>query len=309
MGMLKKLMGMFSGAQKGTDDPNRRKSVAELRNKRPLNLEKRFEHVKKASRGSTCEYYEVRESGNDKVMGLKIVLPGRIEPYRARFEGMKLPSEGEITAAFFHPKIVRLLEFGVTTDGGEYLLLEQMGGPRVDQLIASEDAFSLEQRLRLLPSMIEAVHEVHQQGFLHRDICPRNFVTDRSKKEVKLFDFGFSVPDEPAFRKRTARSGSPLYMAPEIIRRREIGTFSDMFSLGATLYHFLSGQHPWGVEDNSSKSTLLFDSTAPRPIRDCVPQITDRLATAIDQCLVANPDKRIKHCKQFWLTSGDLSAT
>ena len=104
-----------------------------------------------------------------------------------------------------------------------------------------------------------------------------------------LFDFGLSVPNKPAFLRPGNRTGTPNYMAPEVIRRRQSDHRLDIFSFGVTAYEIYSGQLPWPGGD--ARAALVHDTPAP-DIREIANGIPDRLADVIMDCLRSDPNDR-----------------
>ncbi|MEZ6105986.1 MAG: protein kinase [Pirellulaceae bacterium] len=82
----------------------------------------------------------------------------------------------------------------------------------------------------MMRDMAEAIAAVHAAGFIHRDICPRNFIINPQGTHATLIDFGLTVPDKAEFRQPGNRTGTPLYMAPEIVRRRPTDKRVDLFA-------------------------------------------------------------------------------
>jgi serine/threonine-protein kinase len=150
--------------------------------------------------------------------------------------------------------------------------------------------------------MAEALEAVHQAGFIHRDICPRNYLCDPEIENVTLIDFGLTVPDEPPYRLPGNRTGTPLYMAPEIVRRRATDKRVDIFAMGVTAYRLLTFEHPWPGEDLSGKAALAHDTVAPVDILKLRPSLNKTLAEAIRKCLAAVPDDRPPSAEQFLRT-------
>ena len=132
-----------------------------------------------------------------------------------------IPSEGEIGQAIVHKNVVMTFEFGLTTANEQYILMEYVTGKGVNHLIKERNSKMVTNRLKLIRQMCHAIQAVHEAGFIHRDICPRNFIAAANVHELKLIDFGLTVPDKEPFRMPGNRTGTPQYMAPEIVRRRK----------------------------------------------------------------------------------------
>src|SRR5262249_13061564 len=119
-------------------------------------------------------------------------------------------------------------------------------------------------RINYLSQLADALEYMHKQGFLHRDICPRNVMVT-SEGTVKLIDFGLTIPNLPEFCKPGNRTGTPNYLAPELIRRVTTDHRVDLFALGVTAYEVFTHSLPW--EKTESLQTLLshMNSTGKDP--------------------------------------------
>jgi serine/threonine-protein kinase len=154
--------------------------------------------------------------------------------------------------------------------------------------------------------MSEAIQAVHNAGFIHRDICPRNFICNLDVTDIKLIDFGLSVPDLPDYRRPGNRTGTPQYMAPEIVRRRATDHRVDIFAFGVTAYRMLANEHPWESTNTTGIGALAHDSRPATSIFDYRPQLNEKLGRAIDRCLKIKPDERFAQIKQFTSAIADV---
>ena len=147
--------------------------------------------------------------------------------------------------------------------------------------------------------MAKALQSVHDAGFIHRDVCPRNFICYKDFTWLKLIDFGLTVPVEPPYKMPGNRTGTPQYMAPEIVRRRSTDHRLDLFSFGITAYRLLTFQHPWRTTDTTGTAALAHDTSDVTPIFEHRPKLNKSLAKAIHKCMEVNVDKRTASAKQF----------
>ena len=106
-------------------------------------------------------------------------------------------------------------------------------------------------------------------------------------------------PFLPPFRQPGNRTGTPLYMAPEIVRRRSTDKRVDIFALGVAAYRLLTFEHPWPGEDITGKAALAHDTVAPIDIRKFRPGLNRLLAEAITSCISPNVDDRPESAEQF----------
>jgi eukaryotic-like serine/threonine-protein kinase len=255
-----------------------------------LNVSKRFVLLHEAISGTMSSFYMARDLRTEKVVGLKILDPKKTMAFEARFKGLQKPSEGEIASQMKHPQIVETLEYGVTTEGAQYLVMEFLEGPNLNMALAARHPCFDGRRALYVRQAAEAVAAVHEAGFIHRDICPRNFLLNNQRADLKLIDFGLTVPATRWFMQPGNRTGTPNYMAPELVRRRCTDQRLDVFSFGVTAYEFCTFELPW-LRGTTGMAAMSHDQP-PADIRKFRPDIHPRLARAIHACI--EPDMKIR---------------
>jgi serine/threonine-protein kinase len=234
-------------------------------------------------------FYKVHDTKAGRVAGLKLIDRRKQDPVEARYKGLDKPSEGEIGRRIIGPNIVRTLESGTSTTGDAFILQEFIEGTLLHAVISAKQPLTPAQRIDLVRQAATAIAAVHAAGFVHRDICPRNFLLQPDGRLV-LFDFGLAVPDKPAFLQPGNRVGTPSHMAPEVIRRRQADRRLDVFSFGVTAYEICTLQPPW-TRSSSAQAALTHESP-PTDIRTHWPEIPPALADAIMSCLAPDPGRR-----------------
>ena len=258
---------------------------------RRVNVEDRFELIREAAAGTMSRFYMARDRKADRVVGLKLIDNQKIKKFEARFARFNKPSEGEIASRLVHPGIVQTLEYGKTTTGISYVLMEYLQGQGMNTLIQVQDALFDRFRDGLLKQMAAALHAVHVAGFIHRDYCPRNLIVSKDRRTVKLIDFGLSLPDRPEFCRPGNRTGTPLYMSPEIVRRKATDRRVDIFSFGVSAYEMFAGSLPWSASVVTGRAAMEHDKPA-TPIEHHCPDLDRRLVKLIHRCIAADPEKR-----------------
>ena len=262
-----------------------------------LNVSKRFVLLHEAISGTMSSFYMARDLSNGKVVGLKILDPIKTVAFEARFKGLKKPLEGEIALQLKHPSIVTTLEFGTTTEGAQYLVMEYLDGPNMNTVLASRDPCLDGRRARFIRQAAEAIAAVHEAGFIHRDICPRNFLLCNKREDVKLIDFGLTVPATKWFMEPGNRTGTPNYMAPELVRRRQTSLLLDVFAFGVTAYEICTYELPW-LRGTTGMAAMTHDQP-PEDIRQYRPDIHPVLAKAIHGCIEPEVTKRCPSIEAF----------
>lgn len=279
----------------GDDDASKKKK----KKAGPLDVSARFQLDRHAFTGTMSKFHVAKEIATGDFYGIKFLDAEKTAYFNARFKGLNKPKEAQIAMQITHPKIVKTHEFGVTTTGVEYILMEYIHGPGLDQAIRAKDPKLLPNRLTLIREMAETIQAVHDQGFIHRDICPRNFICYEPLDHLKMIDFGLTVPDDEPYRMPGNRTGTPQYMAPEIVRRRSTDQRVDIFAFGVTVYRLLTFEHPWGSTDTTGTAALIHDTQEVHPITNHRPHLHPKLVKAIHKCLEVEPGNRMESCKRF----------
>jgi len=264
-----------------------------------LDVSARFRLDRHAYSGTMSKFHVAQEIGSKKLYGIKFLDEEKTAYFNARFKGLNKPHEGEIALQIKHKNIVETYEYGLTTTGQEYIMMEYINGPGLDAAIRQRDPSIFPDRLKLIREMAESIQSVHDHGFIHRDVCPRNFICYKDFTWLKMIDFGLTVPNEPPYRMPGNRTGTPQYMAPEIVRRRSTGPTLDVFAFGVTVYRFLTFEHPWRSTDFTGKAALAHDTSDVTPILEHRPTLNRKLAAAIHKCLLVDPAARMQSCSKF----------
>lgn len=265
-----------------------------------IDVDARFERMRTSAVGTMSAFYVAKDRANDRLVGVKLLDQEKYDLFEARFKGLKKPFEGDIALSMKHPKVVETFEAGVTPKGQPVLIMEYIEGPSLQQIIVKKQQHLVEGNyLTLIRDMAESLRYVHQQDFIHRDICPRNYICLPDMTGLKLIDFGLTVPATAPFMTPGNRTGTPLYMSPEIVRRRATDKRVDIFSLGITCYCLCTFQHPWQGEVVSGKAALHHDTSPPTPILERAPDLDPKLARLIMASIEPKVEERTASIEQF----------
>ncbi len=264
-----------------------------------VDIGERFEILREAISGTMSKFHQARDRKTDQVVGLKICDLEKTNFFESRFKGLDKPPEGEIASLFEHPLIVKTLEHGTTTNDEHYVVMEYLEGPGLNVCIKRQPEVFLKNRLKVVRDMATALGVVHEQGYIHRDVCPRNFIYMKDGSGTKLIDFGLTVPATKFFLQPGNRTGTPNYMAPEIIRRKATDHRVDIFAFGVTAFQTLTLQLPWPGEDVTGKAAISHDTKPPTDIMTLRPQLDPALGNAVMACLQRNAADRPQHLQDF----------
>ena len=264
-----------------------------------VDINMRFDLLSEGLAGTMSKFHKARDRKTDRIVGLKICDSEKTALFEARFKELNKPSEGEIAMALRHPRIVETYEYGLTSKDQTYIVMEYIHGVGLHTLVRQRDPRLFGKRVPLIRQMAEAVQAVHEAGYIHRDVCPRNFIVADDFASLKLIDFGLTLPDLPAFRQPGNRTGTPMYMAPEIVRRRPTDRRVDVFAFGVSAYELLTFELPWPHAEASGVGALSHDTDAPVSILELRPRLDPTLAEAITECIAPNRDERTPSLDAF----------
>jgi serine/threonine protein kinase len=188
--------------------------------------------------------------GRDEVLG-RLVAIKRVGamPVGSSPDLVRAEREARIAARVNHPHVVAI--FDLVHEGDEkWLVMEYVEGRTLAEMIRARGRLTPAEAAPLLAQAAEALSAAHQAGVVHRDVKPSNILVTPAGV-VKLSDFGIARAEADASLTATGLvTGSPAYIAPEVASGRVASGASDVWSLGATAYHALSGQPPYDVGDN-----------------------------------------------------------
>lgn len=248
-----------------------------------------FELKKKLGRGGMGEVFLARQTSLDRLVALKTLSKelARKEDFVSRFL-----REARSMAKLDHNNVVRV--FAVDSYKGlHYAAIEYVDGRSVQDWLNKLEQFSLGDALHITIVCAEALHHAHSQNMVHRDIKPDNILLT-SKGVVKVADFGLAkVLDEDVSMTQSGTGlGTPLYMAPEQARSaKTVDQRSDIYALGATLYHMLTGVPPFTGE-TALELIMAKETGKYEPARKRRSDVPERLDLIIDKMMARDPKHR-----------------
>jgi serine/threonine protein kinase len=263
-----------------------------------INVAKRFNLLGRTGQGSMSKVWRAQDKELGRVVCLKILDKEKTARFEARFAaGLKRPLEGAICLSLRHKNIVQTFEYGLTETGEHYIVMELIEGNGLNFLVETKSPYLEKNRVSILLQMTDSIDYLHKAGYMHRDICPRNVMVTK-EGVVKLIDFGLTIPNRPEFRKPGNRTGTPNYLAPEIIKRTTTDQRVDLFALGVTAYEMYTTQLPW--EKAESMQTLLSHmNSAGRDPLDYNPNLHPKVVEFLLKSIERNPADRYQTAEEF----------
>jgi serine/threonine-protein kinase len=252
---------------------------------------KDYQVLRRLGRGAMAEVYLAEQRSLTRQVALKVLnaqLAG--DPsYVERFQ-----HEARAAASLVHGNIVQIHEVGVH-DGVHFIAQEYVAGRDLGELIRRHGRLEPALALDILRQVAAALHRAAEQGIVHRDIKPENIMFSRSG-EVKVADFGLSrvIKGEGVNLTQVGVTmGTPLYMSPEQIEGRPVDSRSDIYSLGVTAYHMLSGEAPF-TGDTPLSVAVKHLNTQAEPLGIRCPSVPEGLARVIDRMMAKKPADRFQ---------------
>ncbi|MCA8917815.1 MAG: protein kinase [Planctomycetes bacterium] len=248
-----------------------------------------FTIIDKLGQGGTATVYRAMEPVNLKPVALKI-----ISPFAAVKEGFlkRLRRSNEIAVRLMHPHIVRTYTMGEYQDV-HFMVQELVEGHALDNYLHEENGHMQEAKARrYMLHIAEAIQYLEEKNLIHRDIKPGNIYVSQDDV-AKLGDFGLSrLQDDLGQTAEGYLLGTPHYISPEQANGdKHIDSRSDLYSLGATIFHLLSGQ-PLFPGDNLQQVVLAHLTKARPKLGDMAGDVSPGLCAMVDKLVEREPDAR-----------------
>jgi serine/threonine protein kinase len=241
------------------------------------------------ARGGMGVVYRARQKSLNRTVAVKMILGGRLA---TAADVRRFRTEAEAAANLQHPNIVAIHEVG-EHEGQHYFSMDLVDGPTLADLV-HQGPMPAGKAAQYVKAIAETVQFAHQRGILHRDLKPSNVLVDGNDR-VRVTDFGLAkvMHGDSDLTRSGDVMGSPAYMAPEQAqaRHRLIGPPSDVYSLGALLYHLLTGRPPFCGENPVETLRQALDEE-PAPPTTHNAKIPADLETICLKCLAKRPEQR-----------------
>lgn len=261
-----------------------------------------FKIIKKLGAGAMASVFLAKQISLDRMVAIK-VLPRKFTGNKQFIE--RFYAEGRAAAQLNHPNIVQAYDVGKAGDY-YFFVMEFVDGTTVFDEIVKLKRIPEDVALDIAIQVTEALDHAHQKGLIHRDVKPKNVMITRGV--VKLADMGLAraISDKEAAEAEQGKAfGTPYYISPEQIRGEvNIGPPADIYSLGATLYHMVTGQVPF---DGKNPSSVMHKHLKAElvPPDHVYPKLSAGLSEVVEMMMAKDPKARYQSCKDLL---GDLRA-
>ncbi len=253
-----------------------------------------YKILEELGRGGMGVVYKAVDTGLDRYVAIKILgdqltsKPELLERFR---------TEAKAQARLNHTNIATLHSFEQA--GGRWMIvMEYLDGVTFEQMIERRGPIPWQEAIPLFKQALMGLGFAHKMGVIHRDIKPSNIFVCRTGY-VKVMDFGVAkVAGGQHVTRAGTRMGTVLYMSPEQVESRPVDARSDIYSLGITLYQFVSGHVPF-ESDSDYKVMNDHVKTPPPPPTKFYPHIPPGVVGCVLHSLAKNPIERFQTCEEF----------
>jgi serine/threonine-protein kinase len=212
--------------------------------------------------------------------------------------------EAMAAAALGHTNIVQVTDFCQLPGEPAFLVMEQLDGETLRDCMHREGPMPGDRVAFIAAQMLAALDAAHRAGIIHRDLKPENvFLTAITgvRDIVKVLDFGLAKhaqPGEPALTETGQVMGTPAYMAPEQVAGQQITPSTDLYAVGAVMYHALSGQMPFAGDNNYAVMYAIAQGTKPT-LASLVRGLDPNLTSVVERAMAVAPQHRFANATQM----------
>ena len=249
-----------------------------------------YEYIRQLGAGAMAKVYLFKQLSLDRLVAVKM-LPRKFTNNKRFIE--RFYAEGKAAGKLNHPNIVGALDV-FNVGGKHYFVMEYVEGKSVYEQITRQKRYSESEALGVTIQVARALDHAHKNGLVHRDVKPKNIMIT-VESSAKLADMGLARPVddvEAAEAEKGKAYGTPYYISPEQIRGMvDVDGRADIYGLGATLYHMVTGQVPF---DGSNPSAVMHRHLkAPVPPPDQFnSSLSDGICEIIEVCMTKDRDSR-----------------
>lgn len=254
-----------------------------------------YQIIDKLGKGSMGIVYKARQNSVDRIVAVKILLDALAQnkEFIKRFD-----REAKIAAKLSHNNIVNAIDAG-EVDGHHFFVMEYVEGSTIKDAIDKKKVFDEKTALKIVLAVAEALKHAHQRGLIHRDIKPENVILTKDGN-VKLADLGLArlTADEKwAMSEAGMAIGTPYYISPEQVRGQvDVDIRADIYSLGATLYHMVTGRVPYDGETPTEVMRQHVDKNALLPPPDHLnTNLSSGIGVVVETMMAKNRDNRYRN--------------
>jgi serine/threonine-protein kinase len=254
--------------------------------------------------GGMGKVYRARHLSMDRPVAIKFLHRRFSEDEAAR---TRLLTEARAAVALRHPNAISVTDFGQTSEGWVYIVMELLEGRTLREIVSREAPLETARATSIMLQASDAVAAAHQAGIIHRDLKPSNILITQSADQpavVKVLDFGIAKffagngDDENAMDQSNTVIGTPRYMSPEQHNGSELTPATDVYSLGVILYEMLTGMVPFSGSTPAEIAEKHINNPPHSP-REVVAAIPEEVERVVLHALEKQPSDRPPNAAEF----------
>ncbi len=251
----------------------------------------RFRLLSPLGKGQMGAVFRAEDISLKRHVALKILPSFQGDAAKAARRKELFLREARSMASLEHPHVAQIYEVG-DDKGRCFLAMELLEGGDLQRALHAAGPLEVPRACLLIAEAAEGIAEAHRVGVIHRDIKPSNLMLSRAGR-CKVTDFGLALIDDPNSPRTTTSNfaGTPYYMAPEIARRQSATAAADVYSLGATLWHLLTGDVIFPGQTADEVCEQHLNSPVP-DLRERFPDWPERLIELLESTLRKDPSER-----------------
>ena len=265
----------------------------------------RFKLLTKLGEGGMGAVWKAEDPLDGKIVAIKVL---RSELAKNDVALKRFHREARMLAEVESPYIANLLELNAE-DGLQYIVMEFVDGQDLSACLKSRGRLSERDAVAMVADVARALREAHARGVVHRDLKPDNMLLisnpedEQAPPRVKLTDFGLAreILESEAQQVTSAGAllGTPRYMSPEQCSGTAVvDARSDVYALGATLFHLLAGRAPFDANTVMGIITKQVNEPAPL-IRTIAAELSEAVEQIVAKCLAKKPEARFQHAGEL----------
>jgi len=268
----------------------------------------KYRVISRLGTGNFATVFKAKQEGTEREVAIKVLKPEVVDsnPEVAQ----RFVDEVNIVSRLSHPNTVTLHDFGRTSEGLYFMVLELLEGTSLEDAV-KEGALPPLRVIRITQQLLKSLDEAHNLGIVHRDLKPSNIMlVNRGGEQdiVKVLDFGVAKlmadsDDElesltPGLRRSTQFVGTPIYMSPEQVLGQKVRPSSDIYSLGLILYEMLTGDPPVDPTLNVSAVAQIHIDDKPIPFAK-IANLPRPFIKLIRKATSRDPEERYQSVREF----------
>ena len=273
-------------------------------------IEGKFRIESQLGRGAMGTVYRATQLNLERPVAMKVmrsdILSNPVAIERFKREALAI-------ARLKHPRIVAIYDYGVAPEVGAYIVMEYLEGRSLNAEVKDRKRIPIEQAVRWMRQVCQAVAVAHNAGVIHRDLKPHNIFLEATDDGpfVKVLDFGLAklqrTTDQGigSLTKSGTLVGSPPYMSPEQCEDLPLDAQSDIYSLGCVFYEMVAGRPPF-VGSSPIDTLVKHMNEQPKPPSDYAPDVPPAIDAVLLKALSKHKQDRYESAANFGQVLGGV---